>query len=245
MYIKVVGYDRGGLFFVNSRSYHDGAVVRASCIRFTTHEAPVRDCACGIYSARAKGPALWHTLTYLSPVRRIIALIPHGRAFDDGEVVRSEYVTVIGELDVLSVIPPAVRRRIEKYLNPRDRVPGLARDLRQLREGVRARDPGFVLLVLDSARATLGMPPIDRERRKRIVRKLAFVFGNPDLQNALRDLRTAVMERHAWGIINALSTARAILGQSASTYGRINRIRRKYHPAWSKKWERPDHQESC
>lgn len=118
MYVKAVIRDRDGYCSAvdSDVRYEVGRITVARCIYSRSHDAPVADCECGIYSVPLTLRGLARLSRYLPPELwvSLIAVEPIGRAYTDGTVVRSERVRppvldLAEDEDPLRAEHPAIR----------------------------------------------------------------------------------------------------------------------------------------
>lgn len=108
-YVKVAERASGGYWPLTGFRpiYRIGEVARASCPVFDHHRPPETSCTCGIYCATARSLA-W--VPYYEPRYAVLLVQPVGRALDDGHVVRSERLLVLGEIeDPRQLLAPPLR----------------------------------------------------------------------------------------------------------------------------------------
>lgn len=182
--------------------YRQGQTVIAKCDA-ERHEAPQRGCSCGVYSITRAG--IWDALAFAQGSDTIIAVIPHGRVFTDGRVVRSGRVTVIGPVDAASILPKAVRQLLDTDARwPWSKLQLLASRILSLRNSLKENDsqaPARVVDALNSVRAILRKPPIDRARRRRLIAPLARRYGESVRTGKMHDaFVTHAAIRHVWGL---------------------------------------------
>lgn len=132
------------------------------------HDAPQKDCTCGFYAVRTGTRGIWRVFSWYYRGTDIVAVIPHGKTYDDGAIVRSERMTFLGPVELTSILPG--RAKVCASWERQDIVE-LARCLRLYRDTANIGNWQAAVILLNRVRYLLGLPKIDDERKARILNK--------------------------------------------------------------------------